>query len=407
MLKLSQILNEEVESVKLNRFEKRTLLYMCQEKVNPINISDVYEFLEEQLFMKNDEEIVKIIKLYKHNFSYENVESGECEKIEETINLPKNEDYDEAKIVLGIYLDINPYLIETLTHHDILGDYANLIDGDEYLVGTYQQSVDAAKERVWDTIDNEGYEYFDEDWLSNYVEIDEVEAIYNAEERAKDDVVNYDDEELRGMIYVSDEYDGLIEDREYEEEELKEKIGEYKIVKFKLEKLDKEKKIIEREIETLGFSLDYDDDDEDGYSEMYNVDISEMTDTLHNLETVIFEYLSYNEQTETEIDKLEEDIKKSNEEISKYEGDQLSDLAIESLSENYLQDYSDDPMAYIESSDFSISEALREGMISIDERGIVRDYIADDGLAGILATYDGYENTKVLNGIRYYIFRTN
>jgi len=407
MLKLSQILNEEVESVKLNRFEKRTLLYMCQEKVNPINIGDVYEFLEEQLFMKNEEEIVKIIKLYKHNFSYENVESGECEKIEETIDLPKNEDYDEAKIVLGIYLDIDTYLIETLTHHTILGEYENIIGGDEYLVGTYQESVDAAKQRIWDTIDIEGYSYFDEDWLSYYVEIDDQSAKYNAEERAKDDVLHYDDEELRGMIYVSDEYDGLIEDREYEEEELKEKIGEYKIVKFKLEKLDKEKKIIEREIETLGFSLDYDNDDEDGYSEMYNVDISEMTDTLHNLETDIFEYLSYIEQTETEIDKLEEDIKKSNEEISKYEGEQLSDLAIESLSENYLQDYSDDPMAYIESSGFSISEAESEGMISIDEPAVVRDYIANDGLAGVLATYDGNENTKVLNGIRYYIFRTN
>ena len=46
-------------------------------------------------------------------------------------------------------------------------------------------------------------------------------------------------------------------------------------------------------------------------------------------------------------------------------------------------------------------------MISIDGTAVVRDYIAADGLADVLATYDGYENTKVLNGIRYYIFRTN
>ncbi len=406
MIKLSQILNEEVESVKLNRFEKRTLLYMCQEKINPINILPIYEFLVEKLFMKNEEEIVKIIKLYKNNFSYENVKIGECEKIGETIDLPKNEDYDEAKIVLGMFLSVNPYLIDANNTNDTyLGTYLNLLDDDEYLVGTYQEARNMAKQRIWDIIDQQGYSYFDEDWLYYYVEVDHQSAKYDAEERAKDDALHYDDEELRGMIYVSDEYDGLIGDREYEEEELKEKITEYKIVNFKLEKLYKEKKIIEREIETLGFSLDY--DDEDGYNEMYNIDISEMTNTLHKLETVIFEYLSYNEQAETEISKLEEDIKKSTKEISKYEGEELQEMVIEELSEMYLQDYLDSPMEYIESSGLSISEAESEGMISIDEDTLINDHILDDGLASVLATYDGISNTQILNGIRYHIYRTN
>ncbi len=406
MIKLSQILNEEVESVKLNRFEKRTLLYMCQEKINPINILPIYEFLVEKLFMKNEEEIVKIIKLYKNNFSYENVKIGECEKIGETIDLPKNEDYDEAKIVLGMFLSVNPYLIDANNTNDTyLGTYLNLLDDDEYLVGTYQEARNMAKQRIWDIIDQQGYSYFDEDWLSYYVEVDHQSAKYNAEERAKDNALHYDDEELRGMVYVSDEYDGLIGDREYEEEELKEKITEYKIVNFKLEKLYKEKKIIEREIETLGFSLDY--DDEDGYNEMYNIDISEMTNTLHKLETVIFEYLSYNEQAETEISKLEEDIKKSTKEISKYEGEELQEMVIEELSEMYLQDYLDSPMEYIESSGLSISEAESEGMISIDEDTLINDHILDDGLASVLATYDGISNTQILNGIRYHIYRTN
>ncbi len=406
MIKLSQILNEEVESVKLNRFEKRTLLYMCQEKINPINILPIYEFLVEKLFMKNEEEIVKIIKLYKNNFSYENVKIGECEKIGETIDLPKNEDYDEAKIVLGMFLSVNPYLIDANNTNDTyLGTYLNLLDDDEYLVGTYQEARNMAKQRIWDIIDQQGYSYFDEDWLYYYVEVDHQSAKYDAEERAKDDALHYDDEELRGMIYVSDEYDGLIGDREYEEEELKEKITEYKIVNFKLEKLYKEKKIIEREIETLGFSLDY--DDEDGYNEMYNIDISEMTNTLHKLETVIFEYLSYNEQAETEISKLEEDIKKSTKEMSKYEGEELQEMVIEELSEMYLQDYLDSPMEYIESSGLSISEAESEGMISIDEDTLINDHILDDGLASVLATYDGISNTQILNGIRYHIYRTN
>ncbi len=140
---------------------------------------------------------------------------------------------------------------------------------------------------------------------------------------------------------------------------------------------------------------------------MYNIDISEMTNTLHKLETVIFEYLSYNEQAETEISKLEEDIKKSTKEISKYEGEELQEMVIEELSEMYLQDYLDSPMEYIESSGLSISEAESEGMISIDEDTLINDHILDDGLASVLATYDGISNTQILNGIRYHIYRTN
>ena len=405
MLKLSQILNEEVESVKLNRFEKRTLLYMCQEKVNPINIRDVYEFLEEQLFMKNEEEIVKIIKLYKHNFSYENVESGECEKIGESIDLPKNEDYDEEKIVLGIYLDIDPYLIETLTHHTILDEYENLIDGDEYLVGTYQQAVDAAKQRIWGIIDTEGYSYSDEDWLSYYVEIDDQSAKYNAEERAKDDTLHYDEEQLREMIYVDDEYESLSDDREYEKEERKEKISEYKIIKFKLEKLEKEKKIIEREIETLGYSLDYDYDDDGDYNEMYDIDIGEMSDSLNELDTIIYENLSYVNQLESEIGVIEKSIEDINKSMSKLEGEELIDLAIENLSENYMQDYSDDPMSYIESSGYTIEEAENEGMITIDEEHVVTDYLNREGMGGILSSYNGDISEIKFKGETYYIFR--
>ena len=145
---------------------------------------------------------------------------------------------------------------------------------------------------------------------------------------------------------------------------------------------------------------------------MYNVDISEMTDTLHELETVIFEHLSYIEQIESEIHELEEIIKESNEMIFKYEGEPLKEMAVVSLSEEYLQDYSDDPIAYIESAGFSIAESELEGLISIDEDGVVSEYIAGESLGNILATYDGEENPITFKdpingeGFEYNIYRT-
>ena len=414
MLKLRKILNEGVEPIKVTRFDRSALVHMCEEKVNPLNIKVVYDFLVKMLYLKNDEEIVKIIKLYKRNFSFENYKNGECELIVDNIKLPKEEDYDEEKIALAQWLEINPYFLEIVGHPSdgYLAEYRDVIDGQDYRIGDYRNSVFAAKQWVRDTIDSEGYEYFDQIWLERHIEINQEQAEYDAEERAKDDVLHYSDEELRDMIYVTNEYEDLIDDREYEAEELKEKVGEYKIVKFKIEKLEKEKKIIEREIETLGFSLDYDNDDDGGYSEMYNVDISEMTDTLHELETVIFEHLSYIEQIESEIHELEEIIKESNEMIFKYEGEPLKEMAVVSLSEEYLQDYSDDPIAYIDSAGFSIAESELEGLISIDEDGVVSEYLAGESLGDILATYDGVENPITFKdpingeGFEYIIYRT-
>ena len=83
-MKLLNIIKESIyregESVKVNRFDMKALFYMCQEKVNPMNIDEVYNFLVDNLYLKNEEEIVKIIKLYKHNFSYKDIqEKGGCE----------------------------------------------------------------------------------------------------------------------------------------------------------------------------------------------------------------------------------------------------------------------------------------------------------------------------------------
>ena len=49
-MKFSHILNEENVTVKLNRFEMRSLGYMCEEQLNPKNIDDLYNFIKENLF---------------------------------------------------------------------------------------------------------------------------------------------------------------------------------------------------------------------------------------------------------------------------------------------------------------------------------------------------------------------
>jgi hypothetical protein len=404
-MKFRHILNEENVTVKLNRFEMRSLGYMCEEQLSPKNIDDLYYFVKEYLFLKNDEEIVKLIKLYSHLFSSEDVESGVCNKIKDTIDLP-NDNYDIEPLILSQFLGVDPFLFEVVDHggDGYLPEYRNILDDIYYSVGNYRVSRMAARQRIRDIIESEGYSYFNnDDLLEDYIEVDDRSARYDAEERAKNDTLHYEEEELREMVYVADEYESLSDDREYEKEERKLKISEYKIVKFKLEKLEKEKKIIEREIETLGYSLDYDYDDDDGYNEMYDIDIGEMSDSLNELDTIIYENLSYLNQLESEIGSIEKNIEETSKLMRNFEGEELVELAIESLSEDYLTEYTNDPMSYIESSGLSIEEAEGEGMITIDEEDVITGFLNREGVDCILGGCYGY--TLDFKGESYNIFR--
>jgi hypothetical protein len=404
-MKFRHILNEENVTVKLTRFEMRSLGYMCEEQLNPKkNIVNLYNFLKNILYLKNEEEIVKLIKLYSHLFSSEDVESGVCDKIKDTIVLP-NDNYDIEPLILSEFLGVDPFLFEIYDYgaDGFLPEYRSILDGTHYSVGSYRHSRLAAKQRIRDIIESEGYSYFNDYFLEEYIEVDDRSARYDAEERAKNDTLHYEEEELREMVYAADEYESLSDDREYEKEERKLKISEYKIVKFKLEKLEKEKKIIEREIETLGYSLDYDYDDDDGYNEMYDIDIGEMSDSLNELDTIIYENLSYLNQLESEIGSIEKNIEETSKLMRNFEGEELVELAIESLSEDYLTEYTNDPISYIESSSLSIEEAEGEGMITIDEEDVITGFLNREGVGSILG--DGNTYRLEFKGELYNIFR--
>jgi len=403
-MKFRHILNEENVTVKLTRFEMKSLGYMCEEQLSPDDINGVYNFLKNILYLKNEEEIVKLIKLYLHLFSSEDVESGVCDKIKDTIVLP-NDNYDIEPLILSEFLGVDPFLFEISDYgaDGYLPEYRSILDDTHYSVGSYRHSRLAAKQRIRDIIESEGYSYFDNYFLEEYIEVDDRSARYDAEERAKNDTLHYEEEELREMVYAADEYESLSDDREYEKEERKLKISEYKIVKFKLEKLEKEKKIIEREIETLGYSLDYDYDDDDGYNEMYDIDIGEMSDSLNELDTIIYENLSYLNQLESEIGSIEKNIEETSKLMRNFEGEELNELAIEILSEDYLTEYTNDPISYIESSGLSIEEAEGEGMITIDEEDVITGFINREGVGSILG--DGNTYRLEFKGELYSIFR--
>ena len=123
-MKFRHILNEENVTVKLTRFEMKSLGYMCEEQLSPDDINGVYNFLKNILYLKNEEEIVKLIKLYSHLFSSEDVESGVCNKIKDTIVLP-NDNYDIEPLILSEFLGVDPFLFE-ISDYGADGFYPNI-----------------------------------------------------------------------------------------------------------------------------------------------------------------------------------------------------------------------------------------------------------------------------------------
>jgi len=404
-LKLSEILNESKEPVKISRFEESSLYYMCDNKVDPTDTKKVYNFLVGQLYLKDETEIIKIMKLYYFNFPYGKIMSGECEEVEKTFHLPLDEKYVYEHLALSQWLGVNPYLITLINEpiHGALGEFEVDLEGHTYKVGTADDSRSAARKTTKYIIETEGYGYFDSDWISSYVSIVDESAEYNAEQRGKEESKGMTDDYLRNDVDWSAEYDYLKEDKEGEEEELTYRVNKVKKIKFKLEKLDKEKKIIEREIETLGFYLDYDVDDE--YSNDYNIDISEMTNTLNELETTIYEYNYYIDESEKEIGNIKEIIDDILDEMSEFEGVKLLERWMVNFIEMVVEEYSDNPMDYVHDSGMNVDEAELEGLIEVDDESLINDYISE--LGTVVADYDGVQNITLFNGIYYYIFRTH
>ena len=178
-MKFRHILNEENVTVKLTRFEMRSLGYMCEEQLNPKkNIVNLYNFLKNILYLKNEEEIVKLIKLYSHLFSSEDVESGVCDKIKDTIVLP-NDNYDIEPLILSEFLGVDPFLFEISDYgaDGFLPEYRSILDDTHYSVGSYRHSRLAAKQRIRDIIESEGYSYFNDYFLGNFNDL--IFKLYN------------------------------------------------------------------------------------------------------------------------------------------------------------------------------------------------------------------------------------
>ena len=313
-----------------------------------VNNGDIEELTDE----KKDE-----INKLKQELEDLNVKYDESDNPEEY-----NEIYDKISEIEDELESMTPsmdeYDINSLRYKHYGLDMFEVLDpefrNNEYTVGTESEMDDAALEYAENYIDDIGLDGFREGYINSYIDEDDVRRY--AEDFYEDDIWQNPE------VYFSDDDWELTE----EEEKRKEQLEEY------IEKLEELKSETEDEQNELESEIE----DPDEYSQKYD-------------------------ELQSKIDEIEGNIEKAQNEIDELEPDKenpTQDMVDKAL-EDRVRDVLYDPVSWIKDFGLDIKEF-------INKEELAKGLVDDDGW-GIMNSYDGNYDSEEVNGVTYYIMRTN
>jgi len=236
---------------------------------------------------------------------------------------------------------------------------------------------DIAFNNIKSILKYEGYEEaFDTDFLEPFIELNVESAMYNAEERAKEEWGNYltkkeslklvTKEEMIEQIHLDEEYEGLKYYVEEYIEEIEELKKEKQVLSHKVNKLNKEIHLLTMEIEKLTDTVDYGDDEEEYYS-MYEEEVSELNVRMNKYESIREELLNQIDDIETKIYEDSDEIESFYENYQWYVDDKkFKKLYIEKRTELIFQEMEEYPLGYVLDTELYLDDALSEGIIFLN-----------------------------------------
>jgi len=437
MIKIKNIIKEENEgkTIALTNTDRKILNILQKQKVDYTRISDIITFLVSTLAIDDEELISRFVRLYHYNwapgmFECDSIREDECvedfSKMKKGVIGLEEKEYAPQIIALSRSLNIDPiFIIEDWRGDMVAGGYTSLpeysvvgyierrgrlqmINNEGYSVAQgWDQAYDAAYTRVKERWEDEGINWFSEEFVENYVEISQSWVESESIRITDEELSNTDSEEdMREMAGVSDEYDSYNDELEMVKSEIVDVLNEIQEEEFKRDNIEKEKIILEKEIERLGYDIDYGTIDPN-YGE-FSYDIERLQNELNRMEGLLEEIKTIIKMLHEEHGNHQIDIEDYKKELSKYEGENLEKIFIRERELYWQNDINDDPLEYIiNENDISLSEAIGYGYAEVDEERLLGAALDSDGIAHFLADYDGVENLKILDGEEYYIFRTN
>jgi Skp family chaperone for outer membrane proteins len=362
-----KLLNLIKEERTIKPYHKKLIKVMDQNGVSD-EVSDIWDFLNSKLEIRNIEEKLEIMHLYK---KYYDVDEEELDNLsdDDFSDMDDTSDIEDKQMALALNLDVPPMLLEeqNYTHYG-LTVYNNLDDGTEYAVGDDSEVDKAMKEYFDDYISNVGgIEYIDRYLIDDFIELDSYVVEEYARETAEYRVEDMDEDEV-------------IEEAGYDKDSLE---SDLENLKDELSDLESEKEDLESELDDL--ESDNDEGENDDEIEDLNEKMTELVDRIYDKEGEIGE-------KESEIESLYETAKE--ELIDKMTEDINDDIESEGV------DYFIDNMGY------SLSDAV-SAFCTFDESGL-ESYLAENEDRGnTLGSYDGVEEEERYDGEWYYIYRVD
>ena len=363
-MKLLKLIKEERT---IKPYHKKLIKVMDQQGVSD-EVSDMWDFLGSKLDIRNTEEKLEIMHLYK---KYYGVEEEELDNLsdDDFSDMGDTSDIEDKKMALALNLDVPPMLLEeqNYTHYG-LTVYNNLDDGSDYAVGDDSEVGDAMIEYFDSYVSNVGgIEYIDRWLIDDFIELDSYVVEEYARETAEYRVEDMDEDEV-------------IEEAGYDKDSLE---SDLENLKDELSDLESEKEDLESELE----DLEYDNDEGENDDE-----IEDLNERISDLEDSIYEKESEIEEKESEIESLYEVAKE--ELIDKMTEDISDDIESEGV------DYFVDNMGY------TLEQAV-DSFCTFDESGL-ESYLAENEDRGnTLGSYDGVEEEEEYDGEWYYIYRVD
>ena len=363
-MKLLKLIKEERT---IKPYHKKLIKIMDQQGVSD-EVSDMWDFLGSKLDIRNTEEKLEIMHLYK---KYYGVEEEELDNLsdDDFSDMGDTSDIEDKQMALALNLNVPPMLLEeqNYTHYG-LTVYQNLDDGSDYAVGDDSEVGDAMEEYFDSYVSNAGgIEYIDRWILDDFIELDSYVVEEYARETAEYRVEDMDEDEV-------------IEEAGYDKDSLE---SDLENLKDELSDLESEKEDLESELE----DLEYDNDEGENDDE-----IEDLNERISDLEDSIYEKESEIEEKESEIESLYEVAKE--ELIDKMTEDINDDIESEGV------DYFVDNMGY------TLEQAV-DSFCTFDESGL-QSYLAENEDRGnTLGSYDGVEEEEEYDGEWYYIYRVD
>ena len=373
-MKLLKILTENT----VTAIDKKMVSVLQRIGVDPNEISEIWDKLNDPLYIKDMDLKVRISFLY--NESCWEDEDGEivCNDLND-VDWDKMTDIsgvDHTILALSKFLEIPPFLIEELkyTHYGLIV-YSNISENEEYVVGT-EYEIDVAMHNYASEMIEYNLDDMQDYWLEQFITLNNWSVDQFCEEDVDHRLAEMPDDEI--MIEADmdpDEKQDELNDLEVEKEEKEEQLEE---MEEELEELENQRDEAE---EDYGVESDeYSEADKEHGEKDYEVDnLSEEIDSLQ----------SDIEETQQEIENMPEEAKTEiHEKYVDQMRDNIEDEGVEYFTSNLGMNRGDAIDYYFD----------------FDKEGAI-DQLADETDRGdALSSYDGVEEEEEYDDESYYIY---